>query len=253
MTQAGCGPLLGHHDHAFQHVVHCAGQRLHLAHPLGQHRDAAIGKHRLERAAAATTTSSAWTNRPRPAGARCSTSTSAARPDPQHRGHRQGRGQLRAGNADQGDRGARQGHRPSRPRPRLLNNPEAFNKFQQAQGELGGALSRLMVVSEQLPQPEGQPGLPGPARAAGRHREPHHRGAQPLHQDGAGLQRAGAQLPQQPDGHGVQLQVKPSFTVQNEAQIMCWTPPARWTPPSCRCWTPSWMRLRSPADRRLWS
>ena len=29
---------------------------------------------------------------------------------PEHRRHRQGRGQLRAGDADQGDRGARQGH-----------------------------------------------------------------------------------------------------------------------------------------------
>src|SRR4249920_3707895 len=28
--------------------------------------------------------------------------------------------------------------------PETLNNPEAFNKFQQAQGELSGALSRLM-------------------------------------------------------------------------------------------------------------
>lgn len=36
--------------------------------------------------------------------------------------------------------------------PELLNNPEAFNKFQQAQGELSGALSRLMVVSERYPQ-----------------------------------------------------------------------------------------------------
>ena len=35
--------------------------------------------------------------------------------------------------------------------PELVNNPEAFQKFQQAQGELTGALSRLMVVSEQYP------------------------------------------------------------------------------------------------------
>jgi LemA protein len=35
--------------------------------------------------------------------------------------------------------------------PETLNNPEAFNKFQQAQGELSGALSRLMVVVEQYP------------------------------------------------------------------------------------------------------
>ncbi|MDB5858798.1 MAG: recA [Ramlibacter sp.] len=35
--------------------------------------------------------------------------------------------------------------------PETLNNPEAFQKFQQAQGELSGALSRLLVVSERYP------------------------------------------------------------------------------------------------------
>jgi LemA protein len=35
--------------------------------------------------------------------------------------------------------------------PETLNNPEAFNKFQQAQGELSSALSRLLVVSENYP------------------------------------------------------------------------------------------------------
>jgi LemA protein len=35
--------------------------------------------------------------------------------------------------------------------PELVNNPEAFDKFQKAQGELTGALSRLMVVAEQYP------------------------------------------------------------------------------------------------------
>ena len=35
--------------------------------------------------------------------------------------------------------------------PELINNPDAFNKFQQAQGELSSALSRLMVVVEQYP------------------------------------------------------------------------------------------------------
>ncbi len=35
--------------------------------------------------------------------------------------------------------------------PELVNNPEAFAKFQAAQGELTGALSRLMVVSESYP------------------------------------------------------------------------------------------------------
>ena len=35
--------------------------------------------------------------------------------------------------------------------PELINDPEAFNKFQQAQGELSGALSRLLVVTENYP------------------------------------------------------------------------------------------------------
>ncbi|OQW88947.1 MAG: hypothetical protein BWK72_07985 [Rhodoferax ferrireducens] len=35
--------------------------------------------------------------------------------------------------------------------PETLNDPEAFKKFQAAQGELGSALSRLMVVAEQYP------------------------------------------------------------------------------------------------------
>ena len=36
--------------------------------------------------------------------------------------------------------------------PELINDPAAFGKFQKAQSELGGALSRLLVVSENYPQ-----------------------------------------------------------------------------------------------------
>lgn len=35
--------------------------------------------------------------------------------------------------------------------PELINDPAAFQKFQQAQGQLTGALSRLLVVSENYP------------------------------------------------------------------------------------------------------
>jgi LemA protein len=35
--------------------------------------------------------------------------------------------------------------------PELVNNPEAFQKFQAAQGELSSALSRLLVVTENYP------------------------------------------------------------------------------------------------------
>ena len=36
--------------------------------------------------------------------------------------------------------------------PELINDPEAFQKFQAAQGELSGALSRLLVTTENYPQ-----------------------------------------------------------------------------------------------------
>jgi LemA protein len=36
--------------------------------------------------------------------------------------------------------------------PAVLNDPQAFEKFQRAQGELSGALSRLLAVSENYPQ-----------------------------------------------------------------------------------------------------
>jgi len=36
--------------------------------------------------------------------------------------------------------------------PETLNDPQAFQRFQQAQGQLGGALSRLLAVTENYPQ-----------------------------------------------------------------------------------------------------
>lgn len=36
--------------------------------------------------------------------------------------------------------------------PQLVNDPQAFAQFQKAQSELGGALSRLLLVSEKYPE-----------------------------------------------------------------------------------------------------
>jgi LemA protein len=105
----------------------------------------------------------------------------------------------------------------------MLNNPEALEKFQQAQGELGGALSRLLVVSRELPRPQGQPGLPGPARTARRHRKPHHRGAQPLHPGGAEYNVLARSFPSNLTAMVFGYQPKPGFTVADEAAIS--TPP----------------------------
>jgi LemA protein len=44
--------------------------------------------------------------------------------------------------------------------PEALKDPQAFENFQKAQGELGGALSRLMVVVEKYPQLQSQGNFP---------------------------------------------------------------------------------------------
>jgi len=36
--------------------------------------------------------------------------------------------------------------------PELINSPEAFNRFMQAQGQMTSALSRLLLVAENYPQ-----------------------------------------------------------------------------------------------------
>ena len=43
--------------------------------------------------------------------------------------------------------------------PELANDPEALKKFQAAQGELSGALSRLMAVSESYPELQANQGF----------------------------------------------------------------------------------------------
>jgi LemA protein len=107
--------------------------------------------------------------------------------------------------------------------PETLNNPEAFKKFQAAQGELGSALSRLMVVSEQYPNLKANQGfrdlrvqLEG---TENRITVARNRYIQAV-QDYNVLTRS---FPTNLTAMVFSYQVKPSFAVQNEAAIS--TPP----------------------------
>jgi LemA protein len=103
--------------------------------------------------------------------------------------------------------------------PELINNPEAFAKFQAAQGELTGALSRLMVTVEQYPNLKANQGfqdlrvqLEGTENritvARGRYVK--------AVQDYNVLARS---FPSNLTAMVFGYAVKPNFTVQNEAQI----------------------------------
>ena len=103
--------------------------------------------------------------------------------------------------------------------PELINNPEAFNKFQQAQGELSSALSRLMVVVEQYPNLKANQGfqdlrvqLEGTENRITVARNRYIKAVQ----DYNVLAR---QFPTNLTAMIFSYQVKPNFTVQNEAQI----------------------------------
>ena len=107
--------------------------------------------------------------------------------------------------------------------PEVLNNPEAFQKFQQAQGELSGALSRLMVVSERYPDLKANQGfrdlrvqLEG---TENRITVARNRYIQTVQQYNVLARSFPTNLTAKAFGY----QPKPSFTVQNEAQIS--TPP----------------------------
>jgi LemA protein len=103
--------------------------------------------------------------------------------------------------------------------PETLNNPEAFKKFQAAQGELGSALSRLMVVSERYPTLQANQGfrdlriqLEG---TENRITVARNRYIQAV-QDYNVLARS---FPSNLTAMMFSYQVKPSFAVQNEAAI----------------------------------
>ena len=108
--------------------------------------------------------------------------------------------------------------------PELINNPEAFNKFQQAQGELSSALSRLLVVSENYPNLKANQGfqdlrvqLEG---TENRITVARNRYIQSV-QDYNVLVRS---FPSNLTAMAFSYPLKASFTVQNEAQIS--QPPA---------------------------
>lgn len=107
--------------------------------------------------------------------------------------------------------------------PETLNDPAAFNKFQQAQGELGSALSRLMVVSERYPELKANQGfrdlrvqLEGTENRITVARNRYIQAVQEYNV----LTRS---FPSNLTAMVFSYSVKPNFTVQNEAQIS--TPP----------------------------
>lgn len=107
--------------------------------------------------------------------------------------------------------------------PELVNNPEAFKKFQAAQGEVSSALSRLLVVSENYPSLKANQGfqdlrvqLEGTENRITVARNRYIKSVQ----DYNVLARS---FPSNLTAMVFSYQPKANFTVQNEAQIS--TPP----------------------------
>ena len=103
--------------------------------------------------------------------------------------------------------------------PETLNNPEAFAKFQAVQGELSGALSRLMVTVERYPDLKANQGfrdlrvqLEG---TENRITVARNRFIQTVQEYNVLARSYPSNLTAMVFSYGT----KPSFTVQNEAQI----------------------------------
>jgi LemA protein len=108
--------------------------------------------------------------------------------------------------------------------PELINDPQAFNRFQQAQGELSGALSRLLVTVEQYPNLKANQAfqdlrvqLEGTENRITVARNRYIKAV-------ADYNVLARQFPTNLTAMVFNYGVKPTFTVQNEAQIS--TPPA---------------------------
>ncbi len=103
--------------------------------------------------------------------------------------------------------------------PELINNPAAFQKFQAAQGELSGALSRLLVVSENYPNLKANQGfqdlrvqLEGSENRITVARNRYIKTVQ-------GYNTLARSFPSNLTAMVFGYDVKPNFTVANEAQI----------------------------------
>jgi len=108
--------------------------------------------------------------------------------------------------------------------PELINDPAAFQKFQAAQGELTGALSRLMVVAEQYPNLKANQAfqdlrvqLEGTENRVTVARNRYIKAV-------ADYNVLARSFPSNLTAMALGYQVKPSFTVQNESEIS--KPPA---------------------------
>ena len=108
--------------------------------------------------------------------------------------------------------------------PQTLSDPQAFERFQKAQGELGGALARLLAVSENYPNLKANQGfqdlrvqLEGTENRITVARNRYIKAVQEYNV----LVR---QFPSNLTAMVFSYAVKPSFTVQNEAAISA--PPA---------------------------
>ena len=117
--------------------------------------------------------------------------------------------------------------------PELVNDPAAFNKFQQAQGELSSALSRLLVVTENYPNLKANQGFQD-LRVQLEGTE--NRITVARNKFIAAVQQYNTKVRSVPTNFTAMIfgyKAKPSFTVANEAQISV-PPPVSFDKPASR-------------------